>query len=64
MSAITGAASALGNLGPGLTQAIGPMHGFAHMPDNAKWLLSVAMLYGRLEMFLLVVVFIPDFWKN
>ena len=64
MSAITGAASALGNLGPGLTQSIGPMHGFAHMPDNAKWLLSVAMLYGRLEMFLLLVVFIPDFWKN
>jgi len=64
MSAITAAASALGNLGPGLTQAVGPLTSLTHLPDNAKWLLSAAMLYGRLEMFLLLVVFIPDFWKH
>lgn len=64
MSAITASASALGNLGPGLTQAIGPIHGFAHLPDNAKWLLSAAMLYGRLEMFLLISLCVPDFWKH
>lgn len=64
MSAVTGAASALGNLGPGLTEAVGPLHGFAHLPDNAKWLLSAAMLYGRLEMFLMISLCVPDFWKH
>ncbi|HVI49939.1 MAG TPA: TrkH family potassium uptake protein [Candidatus Sulfotelmatobacter sp.] len=64
LTALTAATSALGNLGPGLTQTVGPMTSFMHLPDNAKWLLSAAMLYGRMEMFLVIVLFIPDFWKH
>ncbi|OIQ90863.1 Trk system potassium uptake protein TrkH [mine drainage metagenome] len=64
LTALTAAAAALGNLGAGLTERVGPMTGYAHLPDNAKWLLSAAMLYGRLELYLLLVVVSPDFWKN
>jgi len=64
MSAITAAGSALANLGPGLTAATGPMAGYAPQPDAVKWLLSLAMLLGRLEIFTVLVLFIPDFWKH
>ena len=42
---------------------VGPLGGFGQLPDLAKWLLTVGMLLGRLEMFILLVLFAPSFWK-
>ena len=64
VSALSGAAAAIANLGPGLGAAIGPTGGFAHLPDPAKWLLMAGMVFGRLEMFPLLVLFAPSFWKQ
>src|SRR3546814_603954 len=49
VTSLSGAAQALGNVGPGLGPIIGPAGNFAPLPDAAKWLLSFAMLLGRLE---------------
>jgi trk system potassium uptake protein TrkH len=62
--AIGAAASALANLGPGISPSIGPFSSFAALPAAAKWLLAAAMLFGRLEMFILLAVFSRDFWKD
>ncbi|HIJ39362.1 MAG TPA: TrkH family potassium uptake protein, partial [Rhodospirillaceae bacterium] len=62
-SALSAAASALANLGPGFGPMVGPLGGFGQLPDLAKWLLTVGMLLGRLEMFILLVLFAPSFWK-
>lgn len=62
--ALGAAASALANLGPGFSPDIGPWAGFGHLPDAAKWLLAAAMLFGRLELFLLLAVFSRDFWQD
>jgi trk system potassium uptake protein TrkH len=62
--AIGAAVSALANLGPGISPQIGPLAGFAELPAAAKWLLSAAMLFGRLEMFLVLALFSRDFWRD
>jgi trk system potassium uptake protein TrkH len=64
VTAISGAASAICNVGPGLGDIIGPAGTFAPLPDAAKWLLSVAMLLGRLELFTVLVLLTPHFWRN
>ncbi len=64
VSAVSGAAGAIANLGPGLGNVIGPSGNFVLLPDPAKWLLMAGMLFGRLEMFPLLVLFIPAFWKQ
>ncbi|HLO75708.1 MAG TPA: TrkH family potassium uptake protein [Magnetospirillum sp.] len=64
LTAISGAAAAISNLGPGLGEAIGPGATFAPLPDLAKLLLAAGMLFGRLEMFVLLVLFVPNFWKQ
>ncbi|MBC7908489.1 MAG: TrkH family potassium uptake protein [Rhodospirillaceae bacterium] len=64
ITAISGAASAISNLGPGLGDTIGPGSTFAPLPDAAKVLLSAGMLFGRLEMFILLVLCVPGFWKQ
>ena len=64
LTAISGAASAIANLGPGLGEAIGPGSTFAALPDAAKVLLSIGMLLGRLEMLVLMVLFLPNFWRQ
>jgi trk system potassium uptake protein TrkH len=64
VAAISTAASALANLGPGLAPAVGPLAGYAALPDAAKWLLAAAMLFGRLEMFVFLALFSPTFWKH
>jgi len=61
-SAIGAAASALGNIGPGLG-AFGPNSNFALLPDSGKWLLSFCMLLGRLEIFTVMVMFSREYWK-
>ncbi|MCX8100972.1 MAG: TrkH family potassium uptake protein [Geminicoccaceae bacterium] len=64
VTAISGAATALANVGPGLGPVIGPSGTFAPLPDAAKWALSLAMLLGRLEFFTLLVLLHPAFWRR
>ena len=62
ITSLTAAASAIGNIGPGLG-AIGPSGNWGHLTDLAKWLTSFCMLLGRLEIFTVVVLFSRSFWK-
>jgi trk system potassium uptake protein TrkH len=62
-TAISAAASALGNVGPGLG-GVGPSDAYAWMPASAKWLLAACMLLGRLEFSALLVLCVPSFWKQ
>lgn len=62
VTAVTGALTALTNVGPGLGEVIGPAGTFAPLPDLAKWILSLAMLLGRLEILAVLVIFTPVFW--
>ncbi len=64
MTSASGAATALANVGPGLGEVIGPSGTFAPLPDTAKWLLSGAMLLGRLEFFTVLVLFTRRFWRG
>ena len=63
LTAVSGAAAALGNIGPGLGERIGPTGSFAGLTDGAKWLLSAAMLVGRLEVLAVLALFTPAFWR-
>lgn len=62
-SALSSVATTLGNIGPGFSE-IGPMENFSKLPDFAKWFLSFLMLLGRLELFTVLVLFSPSFWKH
>lgn len=62
-ASVSGAATAMANVGPGLGQIIGPAGNFSSVSDSAKWLLSLGMLMGRLEFFTVLVLFSPRFWK-
>jgi trk system potassium uptake protein TrkH len=64
VTALSGAASAIANVGPGLGPVIGPMGTYASLPDLAKWLLAGGMLLGRLELFTVLVLFTPGFWRG
>lgn len=63
ITAVSGAATALGNIGPGLGPVIGPAGNFAPLSDLAKWLLSAAMLLGRLELLAVLAILTPQFWR-
>ncbi|MEC9346508.1 MAG: TrkH family potassium uptake protein [Pseudomonadota bacterium] len=64
LTALTASATAITNVGPGLGDVIGPAGNFSGLPDTAKWLLSAAMLLGRLELFTVLVLFNPSFWRG
>jgi len=64
ISSMSGAAATLANLGPGLGDTIGPAGNYATVPSTAKWVLSFAMLLGRLEIFTLLVLFSSYFWQD
>jgi trk system potassium uptake protein TrkH len=63
-TSLSGALTALTNVGPGLGDIIGPAGNFGPLPDAAKWLLGVGMLMGRLEILSVVVVLSPAFWRS
>ena len=63
LSAISGAATAISNVGPGLGEMIGPNGNFSEVSEISKWILSFAMLLGRLEIFAVLVIFLPSFWR-
>ena len=62
-TALSGAATAGCNVGPGLGTIIGPAGNFSSLPDAAKWLLTVGMLLGRLEILTVLVLVTPVFWR-
>ena len=64
ITAISGAASSISNVGPGLGDIIGPNGNYKNIPDVSKWVLSFGMLLGRLELFAILVLFFPSFWRN
>ena len=64
ITAVSGAASAISNVGPGLGNIIGPDANFSNLPNFSKLSLSFGMLLGRLELFAVLVLFFPSFWKN
>jgi trk system potassium uptake protein TrkH len=64
MTAMSGAATAISNVGPGLGDIIGPSGTFSPLNNTAKWILSAGMLLGRLEIFTVLVLVIPSFWKQ
>jgi trk system potassium uptake protein TrkH len=63
-TSLSGALTALTNVGPGLGDIIGPAGNFGPLPDAAKWLLGIGMLMGRLEILSVVVVLSPAFWRS
>ena len=64
ITSISGAATSISNVGPGLGSTIGPNGNFATLPDISKWILTVGMILGRLELFAILVLFVPAFWRN
>ena len=63
LTAMSASLTALANVGPGLGEIVGPAGNFASLPDSAKWLLAFGMLLGRLELFTVLVLFTPAFWR-
>lgn len=63
VTSVSGAATALGNIGPGLGDIIGPAGNFSSLNDPAKWILTLAMLLGRLELMVVYVLFTVKFWR-
>ena len=64
LTALTGAATAVCNVGPGLGEIIGPAGNFASLPDAGKWLLAIGMLLGRLEIITVLVLMTRSFWRH
>ena len=64
ITAISWAATSISNVGPGLGSIIGPNGNFSTLPDISKWVLTVGMILGRLELFAILVLFLPSFWKD
>tara|TARA_B100000586_G_scaffold264070_1_gene234073 strand:- start:302 stop:1747 length:1446 start_codon:yes stop_codon:yes gene_type:complete len=64
LSAISGSATSISNVGPGLGEMIGPNGNFSEVSSFSKWILSFAMLLGRLEIFAVLVLFLPSFWRS
>ena len=64
VTSISGAATSISNVGPGLGSTIGPNGDFSTIPNVSKWILCVGMILGRLELFAILVLFLPSFWRN
>ena len=64
ITSISGAATSISNVGPGLGSIIGSNGNFSTLPDSSKWILSAGMILGRLELFAILVLFLPTFWKK
>tara|TARA_Y100000590_G_scaffold210698_1_gene238702 strand:- start:131 stop:1579 length:1449 start_codon:yes stop_codon:yes gene_type:complete len=64
VTSLSAAATSISNVGPGLGDIIGPNGNFSKLSDVSKWILSLAMILGRLELFAVLVLFIPSFWRK
>lgn len=63
VTAYSGSVTAITNVGPGLGSVIGPAGSFQPLPDSAKWVLTLSMLAGRLEVLALLVALDRNFWR-
>ena len=63
LTATTSVIATLNNIGPGLA-AVGPVQNYSIIPESGKWLLSLCMVLGRLELFAILVLFVPSFWRG
>ncbi len=63
MTAFTAVASCIGNIGPGFG-TVGPVENFAGIPTAGKWLLAWCMLIGRLEIYTMIILLVPEFWRK
>jgi trk system potassium uptake protein TrkH len=64
VTGLSAAAAAVGNVGPGLGEVVGPSANYSSLPNSAKWVLSFAMLLGRLELFTVLVLLRSEFWRS
>ena len=64
VTAISSAGTALSNVGPGVGQTVGPAGNFQTLSDSSKWILTFGMLLGRLELFSVLVLLSPHFWRS
>jgi len=64
VTALSGSAAALANAGPGIGDVIGPMGSYRPLPDAAKWVLGLEMMIGRLELFIVAVLFSRSYWRE
>ncbi len=64
VTSISGAATSISNVGPGLGSTIGPSGNFSSLPEMSKWILSFGMILGRLELMSRLILFLPSFWRN
>lgn len=64
ITSLSGAMTSISNVGPGLGEVIGPSGNFSPLPDSAKWVLSVGMLLGRLEILAALILLHPSFWRH
>lgn len=62
-TSLTAVAASIGNIGPGLG-SVGPTENYAHLPQAAKTVLILCMLLGRLEVYTVFILFVPEFWKK
>jgi trk system potassium uptake protein TrkH len=63
VTAVSSSAAAIGNTGPGFG-AIGPTDSFASIPAAGKWVLSLLMLMGRLELYAVLLILRPSLWRK
>ena len=63
LTSVSAVATTLGNVGPGLAE-VGPTENFAHLPVASKWILTACMLFGRLEIYTLLILLFPEFWRK
>jgi len=64
VTSLSAAAASVGNVGPGLGDIVGPAGNYSSLPATAKWVLGFAMLLGRLELFTILVLLRPEFWRS
>jgi trk system potassium uptake protein TrkH len=63
LTTLSATASAIGNVGPGFGH-VGPTENYAAIPEAGKWLLGICMLLGRLEIYTVITLLVPAFWKD
>ena len=64
ITALSAAASAISNVGPGIGEIIGPLGNYSNINDKAKWILALTMIIGRLEIFTILILFTKNFWRK
>ncbi len=64
VTSFSAAATATANVGPGIGDVVGPSHNFATLSDPSKWVVCIAMLLGRLEIFTVLILLTPSFWRD